>query len=69
MDTKITEKRTRLQANRAALIQQHTALTEQLTQTTAGIHQIDGALAILGELETESAVTHPNGVTAAAIEQ
>ncbi len=50
-----TEKRARLQSNRAALVQQHAALTEQMTQTTVGIHQIDGALAMLGELEAEAA--------------
>ncbi len=49
------EKRTRLQANRAALIQQHASLTEQMTQATIGLHQIDGAIAILGEMEAEAA--------------
>jgi hypothetical protein len=66
------EKRTRLQSNRAALMQQHAALTEQMAQTTVGIHQIDGALAILGELETEAAAPvvtdapHANGVATVA---
>jgi precorrin-6x reductase len=65
------EKRARLQANRAALMQQHAALTEQIAQTTVGIHQIDGALQILGELEAEAArlivdASHPNGVATVA---
>jgi hypothetical protein len=53
--TTFEEKAGVLRTKRAALVSQHQTLTEQLGQVTVGLHQIDGALAILGELETEAA--------------